>query len=87
MQHKKRYHGLLISVQTATCTSGQHHFTISQEGQVASQCSRRKVCSHNSLASQVPSAAADWGYEAHSELGAPEAIVANSSKGGAVQQC
>ena len=44
------------------------------------QCSGRKVCQHNSLATKAPRAAADWDYEANVELGTPETLVANHRK-------
>ena len=44
------------------------------------QCSGRKVCQHNSLATIAPRVAADWDYEANVELGTPETIVAQSNQ-------
>ena len=42
------------------------------------QCSGRKVCKHNSLATKAPSVAAQWDFEAND--GTPESIVAQSSQ-------
>ena len=42
------------------------------------QCSGRKVCKHNSLATKAPSVAAQWDYEAND--GTPDSLVAHSSQ-------
>ena len=42
------------------------------------QCSGRKVCKHNSLATKAPLVAAQWDHEANK--GAPDTVVANSNQ-------
>ncbi|KAL3130487.1 hypothetical protein ABBQ38_008304 [Trebouxia sp. C0009 RCD-2024] len=42
------------------------------------QCSGRKVCKHNSLATRAPKVAAEWDYQANT--GTPESVVAHSSQ-------
>ena len=42
------------------------------------QCSGRKVCKHNSLATKAPSVAAQWDYETND--GTPDSVVAQSSQ-------
>ena len=42
------------------------------------QCSGRKVCKHNCLATKAPSVAAQWDYEANN--GTPDSVVAQSSQ-------
>ena len=42
------------------------------------QCSGRKVCKHNSLATKAPSVAAQWDYEAND--GTPDSLVAHSNQ-------
>ena len=47
------------------------------DGRGCSQCSGRKVCKHNSLATKAPKVAAQWDYEAND--GTPEDVVAQSN--------
>ena len=42
------------------------------------QCSSRKVCKHNSLATKAPGVAAQWDYEEND--GTPDSVVAHSSR-------
>ena len=42
------------------------------------QCSGRKVCKHNSLATKAPAVAAQWDYEAND--GTPDGVVAQSNQ-------
>lgn len=42
------------------------------------QCSGRRVCEHNSLATKAPSLAAEWDYAAND--GTPDTVVAQSNK-------
>ena len=60
----------------ATCTAGKH--VCGTRGNGCSQCSGRKVCKHNSLATKAPEVAAQWDYEANE--GTPEDVVAQSSQ-------
>ena len=47
-------------------------------GRGCPQCSGRKVCKHNSLATKAPLAAAQWDYEANN--GTPDSVVAQSNQ-------
>ena len=44
------------------------------------QCTGRKVCQHNSLATRAPVVAADWDHKANAHLGTPDTVLAQSHK-------
>ena len=48
------------------------------DGRGCPQCSGRKVCKHNSLATKAPKVAAQWDYEAN--IGTPDDVVAQSNQ-------
>ena len=65
------------------CPDGYpHHWTAPvhnrTNGTGCPQCSGRKVCKHNCLATVAPWAAAQWDYEANAALGTPDTVVAHS---------
>ena len=67
------------------CPDGHpHHWTATvysrTRGSGCPQCSSRKVCKHNCLATVAPWAAAQWDYEANAALGTPETVVAHSNQ-------
>ena len=50
------------------------------KGNGCPQCSGRKVCKHNCLATKAPWAAAQWDYGANAALGTPDTVVAHSNQ-------
>ena len=65
------------------CPLGQHHqweTTVDHRtrGNGCPQCSGRKVCKHNSLATKAPLVAAEWDYEENA--GTPDSVVAQSNQ-------
>ena len=65
------------------CPDGHLHVwsaTVSSRtnGSGCPQCSGRKVCKHNSLATKAPSVAAEWDYAAND--GPPDSVVAQSNQ-------
>ena len=66
------------------CPDGHLHQWESQvkertKGTGCPQCSGKKVCKHNSLATIAPWAAAQWDFEANADLGTPDSTLAQSN--------
>ena len=75
--------GRIASWSCNACPNGYLHQWIAKvyarsNGTGCPQCSGRKVCKHNCLATVAPWAAAQWDYEANAALGTPDTVVAHS---------
>ena len=75
--HKK------VSWKCDACPDGHPHqwlatVSIRTNGSGCPQCSSRKLCKHNWLATIAPWAAAQWDYQVNAALGTPDSILAQS---------
>ena len=81
----KPYSHKQVAWKCDACPDGHpHHWTAAVQtrtrGSSCPQCSGRKVCKHNCLATVAPWAAAQWDYEANAAFCTPDTVLAHSGK-------